>query len=192
MNYPLHFRFKILAIAPQIYVTDAVGNAICFVRQKLFKLKENIIVYQDDSKEKTVCEIKADRIIDFSANYSFLSPDGSEFGSIKREGMKSLLRARYKISRGGAEAFELKEENPWTKFFDGLFESIPIIGALSGYVFQPRYGIYDLEGNKYFTVHKRPAFLEGLFDLEQHQETDADMVILMGVLMMILIEKQRG
>jgi len=52
------------------------------------------------------------------------------------------------------------------KIFDGLFEGIPIIGALSGYVFQPRYGVYDLKGNKHFTVHKRPAFLEELFELE--------------------------
>lgn len=192
MNYPLTFRFKVLAIAPQIYVTDAAGNSVCYVKQKLFKLKENIIIYQDESKAKTVCEIKADRIIDFSANYSFLTPDGNEFGSIQREGMKSLFRARYKISTGGREAFELKEDNPWAKFFDGLFESIPVIGMLSGYVFQPRYGVYDLQGNKYFTVHKRPAFLEGLFELEQHQGTETDLLILMGVLMMLCIEKQRG
>mgnify|MGYP000594785739 CR=1 FL=1 len=50
MNYPLNLSFKIVAIAPQIYVSDAQGGSVCFVKQKLFKLKEDIIVFSDSSK----------------------------------------------------------------------------------------------------------------------------------------------
>lgn len=192
MNFPLTFRFTIVAIAPQMSVTDAAGNSVCYVKQKLFKLKENIVVYTDDSKAKTVCEIKADRIIDFSANYNFIAPDGGEFGNIKRQGMKSLFSARYDISRNGQPLFELREENPWVKFFDGLFEGIPIIGAFSGYLFHTRYVIQNAAGKKFFTLHKRPAFFEGVFELEQHEATDADLVALMSVLMMVFLERQRG
>jgi hypothetical protein len=192
MNYPLTFRFKVVAIAPQMTVTDASDKSICYVKQKLFKLKENIVVYSDESKSQTVCEIKADRIIDFSANYNFIAPDGSEFGNIKRQGMKSLFSARYDITRNGQTLFELREENPWVKFFDGLFEGIPIIGAFSGYVFHTRYVLQDSSGKKHFTLHKRPAFFEGVFELEQHVESDADLVALMSVLMMVFLERDRG
>lgn len=192
MNYPLTFRFKIVAIAPQVQVTDADGNTVCYVKQKLFKLKENIVVYADENKQATVCEIKADRVIDWSGNYSFVTPDGKEFGSVKRQGLKSLFSARYDISRDGQQLFELREENPWSKFFDGLFESIPVLGMFSGYLFHPRYAIQTPDGRKHFTLHKRPAFLEGLFELEQHQETDADLVVLMSILMMLFLERQRG
>lgn len=192
MNFPLTFRFKIVAIAPQVHVQDATGATVCYVKQKLFKLKENIVVYADESKSRIVCEIKADRIIDFSGNYSFVTGDGTEFGSVKRQGLKSLFSARYDISRNGKQLFELKEENPWSKFFDSLFESIPVLGMFSGYLFHPRYSVHAPDGQKFFTLHKRPAFLEGVFELEQHQETDADLVVLMSVLMMLFLERQRG
>jgi uncharacterized protein YxjI len=192
MNYPLTFRFKIVAIAPQIHVTDAAGATVCYVKQKLFKLKENIVVYADEAQSQIVCEIKADRVIDWSGNYSFFSPDGQEFGNVKRQGLKSLFSARYDIERGGGTLFELREENPWIKFLDGLFESIPVLGILSGYLFHPRYTVSTPDGRRHFTLHKRPAFLEGVFELEQHQETDADLVILMSVLMMLFLERQRG
>ncbi len=192
MNFPLTFRFKIVAIAPQLSVTDATGKTVCYVQQRLFKLKENIVVYADDSKSRTVCEIKADRIIDFSANYGFIAPDGSEFGNIKRQGMKSLFSARYDISRNGQPLFELREENPWVKLLDGIFEGIPILGGFSGYVFHTRYLIQDSAGKRYFTLHKRPAFFEGVFELEQHEPTDADLVALMSTLMMLFLERDRG
>ena len=192
MNYPLTFRFKIVAIAPQVHVRDATGATICYVKQKLFKLKENVVVYADESKDRVVCEIKADRIIDWSGNYAFVSGDGREFGSVKRQGLKSLFSTRYDISREGQPIFELREENPWSTFFDSLFESIPVLGMFSGYVFHPRYCIESPSGQRFFTLHKRPALLEGVFELEQHQETDAELVVLMSVLMMLFLERQRG
>ena len=44
MNYPLNLSFKLLALASQIYVRDANGNLIGYVKQKLLKLKEDINV----------------------------------------------------------------------------------------------------------------------------------------------------
>ena len=40
MQYPLELSFKIIALAPQIYVKDARGQELLYVRQKLLKLKE--------------------------------------------------------------------------------------------------------------------------------------------------------
>ncbi len=42
--------FKILALAPQIYVTDANGQDLLYVRQQLFRLKEKIDVYRDSKQ----------------------------------------------------------------------------------------------------------------------------------------------
>ena len=42
MNYPLLLSFKIVAFAPQLKVTDVNGALVCFVRQKMFKLKEAV------------------------------------------------------------------------------------------------------------------------------------------------------
>ena len=71
MDYPLDMRFKIFGFAPQIFVNDAKGASVFYVRQKLFKLKEAVKVFKDNSQSDLQYEIKADRIIDFSAKYHF-------------------------------------------------------------------------------------------------------------------------
>ena len=49
-QYPLNVRFKLVALAPRMIVTDAQGREIMFVSQKIFKLKEDIRIYRDQSK----------------------------------------------------------------------------------------------------------------------------------------------
>jgi uncharacterized protein YxjI len=87
VEYPVEMRFKIWAIAPQIWVKDAEGQQICYVQQKILKLKEAVTVFSDDTKSSRLCEIKADRIIDFSASYHFYEADGDCFGGVRRKGM---------------------------------------------------------------------------------------------------------
>ena len=84
MNYPIELTFKLLALASQIYIRDADGNLIGYVKQKLFKLKEDINVFADESQSKLLFNIKDDRVIDFSARYNFTSSSGQFIGSIKR------------------------------------------------------------------------------------------------------------
>ena len=97
MIYPLSLSFKIVALAPQIFVRDANGQSICYVKQKLFKLKEAVKVYGDESKSQILCEMNADRIIDWSATYRFSDADGEIFGSVRRKGTRSFWKAHYEI-----------------------------------------------------------------------------------------------
>ena len=71
MNYPLQLSFKIIALASQIYVRDAGGSLVGYVKQKLFKLKEDIRIFADEGQTQLRYTIRADRILDFSANYAF-------------------------------------------------------------------------------------------------------------------------
>jgi uncharacterized protein YxjI len=86
MNYPIDFSFKILAIASQIYIRDVNGSLVGYVKQKLFKLKEDINVFGDENQTQLLFNIKADRVIDFSAKYNFTDAHGTSLGSIKRRG----------------------------------------------------------------------------------------------------------
>lgn len=192
MQYPLTLKFKIVAVAPQITVTDANGNSICYVKQKLFKLKERVEVFTDSSKAEKLAEIGADKIIDWSATYTISDPAGNAFGAVKRSGMKSLWRTHYTIFKDGQKAYEIREGNPWTKFFDSLFEGIPVIGMLSGYVFHPTYEVKNNQGELCYHLKKQPAFLEGIFKIEETKDTPDDILVMMSVLMMSLLERQRG
>lgn len=71
LNFPLEFKFKIGTLANDFNVTDAGGSTIAYIRQKMFKFKEAVMIYNNDSKSQLLYQINADRIIDFNAVYSF-------------------------------------------------------------------------------------------------------------------------
>jgi len=192
MQYPLTLRFKIAAVAPQITVTDADGSSICYVKQKLFKLKERVEVFTDSTKSEKLAEIAANKIIDWSATYAIADPAGGTLGAVKRSGTKSLWRAHYEIQKDGVKAYEIREGNPWTKFVDSFFEGIPIIGMFSGYLFHPTYEVKDARGELCYHLKKQPAFMEGVFTIEEVKDSPDDILVLLSILMMALLERQRG
>src|SRR5688572_20654400 len=97
MNFPIELSFKLLAIASQIYIRDSSGVLVGYVRQKLFKLKEDINVWADEEQTQLLYNIKADRVLDFSPRYNFTDPAGRPIGAVKRQGMRSIWRANYEV-----------------------------------------------------------------------------------------------
>jgi hypothetical protein len=197
MNFPLSLRFKLVALAPQIYVDDAAGQPVLYVKQKLFKLREKIEVYRDASRSQMLCTIQANKIIDWSARYFFTATNGSELGSVGRKGMRSIWRAHYEIFAPGDNTpdFEIREENPWTKVGDSLFSSIPIVGMFAGFVFHPSYLITRKStGQPVFRLTKQSAFFEGKFIIEKFGDANEaeEMALTLSLLMLILLERQRG
>ena len=184
-----------MALANQLSATDADGNLICYVKQKMFKLKEHVNVFVDEAKQQPLCDIKADKVIDWSAKYTFAAPDGTIIGHVARSGTKSLWKAHYEIfDAEDNHIMKIREENPWTKFFDGLLGEIPVINFLTGFWLHPKYLISDLNDEPLFRLTKKRAFFEGKFQIDELKDVqDAkDMQALLSILMMVLLERARG
>lgn len=195
MNFPLSLSFKLLALANQIYVRDANGNLLGYVKQKMFKLKEDINIFADEQQTQMLFNIKADRMIDWSANYSFTDSRGNYLGSIKRQGMRSIWKASYDVfDSAGNQVYKIHEENGWVKVADALFGELPIVGILSGYVFNPTYLVDRMDGTPVAHLKKEPAMFEGKFILSNLSplSTEEETRVVLGVLMMILLERRRG
>jgi hypothetical protein len=196
MKYPLELTFKFWSLTPQFSITDASGNLMFYVRQKLFKLKEVINVFGDTERSQQLYTIKADRIIDFSARYNFTDAAGASLGAVKRRGWKSLWRARYDIfqENGDQIAFTITEENPWIKILDSLFAEIPILGMFTGYFFNPVYLVQNPAEKTVMRLEKRPAFFSRIFTIKQTDElSDREQnQILLSLLMLLLLERNRG
>ena len=195
MQYPLQLSFKIVALAPQIFVTDAQGQEVCYVRQKLLKLKESVSVFADSTRERQLCQIDADRVIDFSAAYHFTDMSGERFGAIRRHGMKSIFKAHYDIlDEQGAQQFTVSEDNALVKVLDATFGEIPVLGMFTGYFFHPSYTVKASDGTEVVKARKEPAFFEGRFSIEKLIDLDevTELRILMSLLMMVLLERSRG
>ena len=195
LNYPVNLSFKKLALASQIYIRDANGTLLGYVKQKLFKLKEDINIFADETQTQIRFNIKADRVIDFSARYNFTDNSGRPLGSIKRQGMRSIWKANYEISdAAGNPAYNINEENGWVKVVDALVGEIPIVGIFSGYMFNPTYIVTKTDKSQVARLSKQPAFLEGKFQLNPLSQlnNDEESLVLLGILAMTLLERGRG
>ena len=195
-SYPLEMVFKVIALAPQVSVTDTNGNLIFYVKQKLFKIKEEVLVFADKDQTQLLYKINADRIIDFSARYQITDAIGNPLGAVKRQGMKSLWKAHYDIYQGNEpEPFlTIQEENVWIRVADGCINQIPILNLFAGYFFHPAYLVSTLNGKNVMRLQKMPSIFEGTFRIEKLVDMDEfdEKKILLSLMMMTLLERTRG
>lgn len=193
MNFPLTARFKLLAIAQQVSVEDESGALLYYARQKAFKLKEAVTVFADEAQTRPAFSIAADRVLDVSARYTVTAAGGGQAGVLQRQGMKSLWRTSYTIDAGAHGRFTIREENPWIKLADGLFDAIPIVGMFAGYLFHPTYLVARESGEPVMRIEKKPALFEGRFELHRAGPgAEPPDVLVISALMMLLLERQRG
>ena len=198
MQYPLELSFKIIALAPQIYVRDSRGQEILYVRQKLLKLKEKIRVFSDSGESRQLYDVEADRILDFSPRYTFRdAASGQMIGAVKRQGARSLLKASYDVyGPDDRPIAHISEENPWIKLLDALIEGIPFVGSFAGYFLNPKYRVDDLASQRpLLRVTKHRSFLESRFEIEQLEASlgeASERAVLLAILVMVLLERDRG
>jgi len=195
--FPLKLSFKIAALAPQIYVRDASGNEILYVRQKILKLKDKIRVFADSSQTNQLYEIDADRVLDWSARFTFTDTQGRVLGAVGRLGAKSLWRATYEVAdAAGRQIFLIEEENPWVKVLDRLLEEIPILGMFTGFFFNPRYDVKRTDtGQIALRLSKRRSLLGSEFEITNEAgqlADDEEVAVVLAVLIMTLHERHRG
>jgi uncharacterized protein YxjI len=197
MQYPLTLSFKIIALAPQIYIRDAQGQELLYVKQKLLKLKEKIHVFSDSGQSRELYELGADRILDFSPRFTFRDTAGRMVGAVKRQGARSLLKASYEIfGPDDRPVARIEEENAWVKLLDAVIGEIPVIGAFTGYFLNPKYLVVDLTSQRpMLRVTKHRSFLESRFEIERLESTlgeTSETAALLAILVMVLLERERG
>ncbi len=194
MQFPIQIAFKLLAIAPQMYVRDQAGQNLGYVRQKLLAFKEKVTVFTDETQATPIYTMGADRIIDFNAEYHFANAAGQRLGSAKRSGMRSLWKAHYVINVGDGPAFEVQEESAFVRMVDNVIGEIPFVGFLTGYFFNPVYLITRTNGTAALRMVKQRSFWESLFTIEKQTElNDAEQeAAMLGLMMIILLERSRG
>ena len=196
LNYPLDFKFKITTLSSDFNITDRHGNYVAYVREKMFKLKEDVIVFNDESKSQELFRIKADRWLDFNASYSMTDlSTHKNFGRLARKGMRSIWKTQYDIIDGNEKIkFQINEDNAWIKIWDSFVGEIPIIGMFTGYFLNPSYTVKDASGKEYFKLKKMPSLIGRRFQLDRLIDIDNEdeSLVILSFLMMVLLERERG
>ena len=95
-----HFtlRKQVLALTGVFRLYNETGQVVAYCRQKMFKLREDIRVYTDETQGQELLYIQARQILDFSAAYDVNdSLTGVKVGTLRRRGMRSILRDQWDV-----------------------------------------------------------------------------------------------
>lgn len=196
IQYPLMLSFKIFALAKQATVTDATGRTVLYTKQKMFKFREHVEIWTDQSQATRLADIKANKVIDWSARYFSTDAHGGEIGSVGRRGWRSIWKAHYETFNPGDNTpdFSIREENPWTKVLDSMLGEVPIVGIFTGYFFHPSYLASRSDGTPAMRITKQAAFWEGRFQINKlgNLTSREELNLFLSFMMLILLERRRG
>ncbi len=105
---------QVLALTGKIRLYSPDGSLLLYSQQKMFRLREDIRVYNDESRSQELLYIQARNIIDFSAAYDVIDSLSSiKVGVLRRKGLRSLLRDQWEILDASDQPQAiLQEDNP--------------------------------------------------------------------------------
>ena len=87
-----------IALAGKFRFYDPAGRLVMFSEQKMFRLREDIRVYDGEDKAREVLSIKARQIMDFSAAYDVVDTEmNQKVGVLRRKGLRSILRDEWEV-----------------------------------------------------------------------------------------------
>ncbi len=88
--------FKFLGGEFHLFGSD--GQKLLTSKQKAFKLKEDIRVFDAQTPQRELLTIMARQVLDFGASYDVTDPSTGEMvGSLRRSGFKSMIRDEWRI-----------------------------------------------------------------------------------------------
>lgn len=92
-------RKKVLKIiGASFHIYNSNEEVVFYVNQKGFKLKEDIKVFTGEDMTQELLSIRARNVIDISATYDvFDNETGEKLGSLRRKGLKSILKDEWLI-----------------------------------------------------------------------------------------------
>lgn len=91
-------RRQVLALTGKIRIYSPSDDLLFYSEQKMFKLKEDIRVYSDETKQNELLWIQARQVIDFAAAYDVVdSVSGMKVGALRRKGFRAIVRDAWEI-----------------------------------------------------------------------------------------------
>ena len=154
---------------------DQNDQIIAYSKQKRFKLKEDIVLYTDESCTQPLLQIKARSMIDLWATYDITDPNtGEHIGSLQRKGMKSLIRDSWKLlDVQGNQYGELLEDS------NALLRRLVPFGGLI-----PAKYHFEIPGNEGILLHQQfnPFIKKSMVTIPQGHPIDRRIVVATALL----------
>jgi uncharacterized protein YxjI len=105
------------------------GPAIAFAQQKRGKLKEEVILYTDDTKTTELARFKARQMLDIKAQHDVTGVEGKPLGMFSKNFKKSIIRSTWHLERPDAPAATGQERSLFGAILRRVWGMIPYVGA---------------------------------------------------------------
>lgn len=193
LKFPLDIKFHIATFSNDFTVTDANNHSLFYVREKVFSWRDSIKVYRDSSKKEELYHLRSNKLIDFQQTFTITDVNGNVIGKARRKTFKSFWTATFHIyDANDNHLYTIKERSGFVRMMDGMVGEIPVIGFFSGYIFNPKYVLTDLNGAEYMEVSKEPSFFGRKFKLNQFKPSQDDSLFILSFMMMLISDRDRG
>jgi hypothetical protein len=179
--------FKLFGGAFTIFGLD--GSLLAASEQKAFKLKEDIRVNDGSPDGTEILQIKADRIVDFSAAYKVTdSLTGEHIGTLRRKGWTSLFRDSWEIlDAEGVVRGKVMEESPWKA---AVRRTVELAAMLL-----PQAFLIEIDGQVVATMRQNFNIFVHKFDVDLTPDTEGMLprpLALATVILLLAIEGRQG
>lgn len=193
LKFPLDIKFHIATFSNDFSVTDANNQSVFYVREKILSWRDVIKVYRDSSKKEELYQLRSNKVIDFQQTFTITDANGNIVGKAKRKTLKSFWTATFHIyDANDNHIFTIKERSGFTRMMDGMVGEIPVVGFFSGYLFNPKYALSNLQGTELMEVSKEPSFFGRKLKLNQYQQTEDDALFVLSFMLMLITDRNRG
>lgn len=167
------------------HVYTADDQLLGFTRQKAFKLKEDIRVFEDEAMSKPLMTVQARQIVDFSAAYDMVdATEGSKVGATRRKGWTSILRDAWEVLDANDQPVASVKEDSG---------GLALVRRFLTNLVPQRFDVKDMSGRSIATFKQRfNPFIHKL-DVTIHDRTAVDPRVLFGAAVLIsAIEGRQG
>ena len=98
-QYPQYLlKRQVLALTGKFRLYNASGEMVVYSQQKMFKFKEDIRSYADESRSQELLYIQARQILDFAAAYDVIDSQGNvKVGVLRRKGFRSIIQDEWEV-----------------------------------------------------------------------------------------------
>lgn len=201
-TFPLTLEFR-LSLRTELRVTDANGQLVAVVKEKLLSIRDEVRVYADEARQVQTHSIRAQGLmagaLDWRARRLIRRANGSEVGALQAQGLRTLWGASYELlGPAGRPEFTIRDDHPWLGVVEGVIGAVPLIGDLIAagfdYFVNPTYTVTDATGQPAFRVRKRRSVFSRRFVVEELRPVrpeEAELVTL-GLVQLVLRERERG
>jgi hypothetical protein len=109
-----HYLLKrqVLALTGKFRVYGPNEQLLLYSQQKMFKLKEDIRVFSDETMTAELLNIQARQVIDFSAAYDVVdSAYQTKVGVLRRKGLRSMMRDEWEVLDANDQLIGILQED---------------------------------------------------------------------------------